>query len=486
MNRTALAYHADCELHEGPERHPECPARTHVAYHHLAALHLVERCIGIAPLECTAERLAYVHDKDYVSSMEALLGLIVEPDMQGDIFYNRHTLRAARLAAGAAVEVVRAVALGMADNGFTLVRPPGHHADIRNPSGFCFFNNAAVAARVAQKEFGMKKVVILDWDVHHGDGTEKIFEEDPSVLCISLHQYANGKGQSVREKKVTSVDAEEALALLSDDDPGESDMGKQQQQKEEVKSTDDGGDSEELPARKKAKVDMDGEDDADDFFRRLGYIDDGSDDDYCTESSDPSPTSSRSEGDENGSDKASFYPGTGFHDHIGIGEGRGYNVNVPWPCHHFGDLEYVYIMEHLCVPMIQEFKPDIIIIAAGFDAVRGDTLGSMGLTPSGYARMTQLLMQCMQHRRVVATFEGGYNIKAVALCIEAVVRTLLGGEACGKESRVLIHRADRLMRDIGERLADTWRSVPVSRDPPLLRVHALFQGKMEVGPNKSK
>ena len=138
-----------------------------------------------------------------------------------------------------------------------------------------------------------------------------------------------------------------------------------------------------------------------------------------------------------------FYPGTGKADRLGGVGALGRNINIPWPAHGFGDLEYCYIVERILLPVIDNFQPDFVFIASGFDAVRGDTLGSMNVTPSGFARMTELILNSVPHGRVVCTLEGGYNVSQVALCAESVIRTLLGGKAI-QESPILIHRAQRL------------------------------------------
>ena len=112
--------------------------------------------------------------------------------IMGDTYCNKFTTNAALVAAGSTIEAVRAVCRDEVDHAFAIVRPPGHHAHCEKVGGFCFVNNAGVAARVAQKEFNMKKVVIFDWDVHVGDGTADIFWEDDSVLYISIHRYDDG------------------------------------------------------------------------------------------------------------------------------------------------------------------------------------------------------------------------------------------------------------------------------------------------------
>lgn len=110
------------------------------------------------------------------------------PSLPADTYVNQHTALCAKLSAGACVDVARAVAAGEARSGVAVVRPPGHHAESNTAMGFCFFNNAGIAARAAQAA-GAGRVLVVDWDVHHGNGTQHIFEADPSVLYLSLHRY---------------------------------------------------------------------------------------------------------------------------------------------------------------------------------------------------------------------------------------------------------------------------------------------------------
>ena len=110
----------------------------------------------------------------------------------GDNYMNKFTRQAASLSAGAVVDGIDAIMSGKCDRAFCLIRPPGHHSNEDCSRGFCFFNNIAIAARCAQKKWGLKRICIFDWDVHHGDGTEQIFLRDPNVLFVSLHRYDEG------------------------------------------------------------------------------------------------------------------------------------------------------------------------------------------------------------------------------------------------------------------------------------------------------
>lgn len=223
----------------------------------------------------------------------------------------------ARLSAGGAIEACRSVVGGQVKNAIAVIRPPGHHAEHSEPGGFCFFNNVCVATRVCQADFPdlCRKVLILDWDVHHGNGIQNIFEGDPNVLYISIHVHRDGK----------------------------------------------------------------------------------------------------------------FYPQSpaGNHKHVGIGEGVGKNINIPWPQHFMGDGDYMHAFQQIVMPVAQEFNPDFVIISAGFDAAEGDTLGMCLVTPAGFAHMTHMLMS-LADGKVVACLEGGYNLRSIAKSALAVTRTLMG------------------------------------------------------------
>jgi histone deacetylase 6 len=180
-----------------PALHPERPDRLRAVAQHLAATGLFQRCRRSEVRECDDSDVRTVHGADYTALMAGLNELVAESadsthNFGSDTYCNQFTLRAARLACGATLAVTEDVARGRADRGFALVRPPGHHAEPDAAMGFCFYNNVGVAARMAREQWGVRRVLIVDWDVHHGNGTERMFLDDPSVLFVSLHRYERG------------------------------------------------------------------------------------------------------------------------------------------------------------------------------------------------------------------------------------------------------------------------------------------------------
>ena len=240
------------------------------------------------------------------------------------VYLSPMTPYCAALSAGGAIEACRAVMLGKVKNVFAVIRPPGHHAEREDVKGFCFFDNVSIATKICQQEFGerCRKVLILDWDVHHGNGIQQANYDDPNVLYISLHVHARGT-----------------------------------------------------------------------FYPESSYRD--------------------------------KRPPYGDHVHCGEGAGLGTNVNVPWSKKGMGDADYIYAFQQVVMPIATEFNPDLVIIAAGFDAAEGDMLGGCKVTPAGYSHMTHMLMS-LAEGRVVACLEGGYNLDSIARSATAVARTFMG------------------------------------------------------------
>ncbi|XP_059043341.1 polyamine deacetylase HDAC10 isoform X4 [Mustela lutreola] len=200
--RTALVYHEEMTaarlLWDDPECEIERPERLTAAVERLQQGGLEQRCLQLAAREASEAELGLVHSPEYVSLMRGTQALSTEElqALSGQydaVYFHPSTFHCARLAAGAALQLVDAVLTGTAHNGLALVRPPGHHSQRAAANGFCVFNNVAIAARYAQKRHGVHRILIVDWDVHHGQGIQYIFEDDPSVLYFSWHRYEHGR-----------------------------------------------------------------------------------------------------------------------------------------------------------------------------------------------------------------------------------------------------------------------------------------------------
>ncbi|GLU32436.1 histone deacetylase family protein [Trinickia caryophylli] len=302
---TAFFTHPDCLLHEmGPE-HPECPERLQAIEDQLIASRigpLLQR--DVAPL-ASLDDLARVHTRshiDYIHSRSPGEGHAwIDPDTA----MNPHTWQAALRAAGAAVAATDAVIEGRYENAFCSIRPPGHHAEPARAMGFCFFNNVAIAARRALDVHGLARVAVVDFDVHHGNGTEAAFTGDERVLMCSFFQHP-------------------------------------------------------------------------------------------------------------------FYPFSGADNHAPN------MVNLPMPARTKGDVVREAI-DMIWLPRLDEFKPEMIFISAGFDAHREDDLGNMGLVEDDYIWITdQIVRVARRHARgrIVSCLEGGYNLSALGRSVVAHVRAL--------------------------------------------------------------
>ena len=187
--RTAYITHDDCLKHDMGLDHPECPARMHAIKDQLIASGLLDCLSHYEAPKASKEQLARVHNSDYIDSIfhqSPQSGLMQIDD---DTAMNPHTLSAALHAAGAVIKGVDLVMSGEMQNAFCNIRPPGHHAGRAGASGFCIFNNIAIAAAHAIERYGLQRVAIADFDVHHGDGTEDIFHDDPRVMLCSTFRH---------------------------------------------------------------------------------------------------------------------------------------------------------------------------------------------------------------------------------------------------------------------------------------------------------
>lgn len=187
--RTAYITHPSCSRHNMGTDHPESPERLHAINDQLIASGVLDHLIHYDAEQASQQQLTQVHDPAYVEWVfrnAPTEGLI---NLDGDTAMNKFTLSAALHAAGAAVQAVDLVMAGEVENAFCCIRPPGHHAGRNGASGFCIFNNVAVAAAHAIRHHGLQRVAILDFDVHHGDGTEDIFHDNPQVMLCSTFRH---------------------------------------------------------------------------------------------------------------------------------------------------------------------------------------------------------------------------------------------------------------------------------------------------------
>jgi len=270
----------------------------------------------LVPIQVRAaaeDDLLLVHSADYLALVEREVHENRRQLSTGDTDIGPESWLAAKIAAGAALSAVDSVFSGAVNNAFCVIRPPGHHASSSRGMGFCLFNNVAVAARHAQRRHGAERILIADWDVHHGNGTQDIFYADGSVLFFSTHQ---------------------------------------------------------------------------------------------------SP----------------WYPGTGDRSERGEGAGEGLTINCPFPAG-AGEGEIVGAFREILLPTAQAFRPDLVLLSAGFDSRIGDPLGQFRLTDTDFMELTRMMLDLAQAHcvgRLVSVLEGGYSLEGLALGVEAHLSALSG------------------------------------------------------------
>lgn len=201
MARTGLAYDSAFLSHRVSPHHPEQPARVQAVIAGLEKDGLLQKLTMLTPRMATDEELATVHSPEYVRRVERACAAGERFLDSLDTEICSESFLAAKLAAGAGLTAVDAVMQGKVTNAFCAVRPPGHHAEHARAMGFCLFNNVAVAARHLQRTHGLERILIVDWDVHHGNGTQAAFYEDDSVLYFSVHQFPHYPGTGAAHEK---------------------------------------------------------------------------------------------------------------------------------------------------------------------------------------------------------------------------------------------------------------------------------------------
>ncbi|MFC1870051.1 histone deacetylase [Chloroflexota bacterium] len=293
-------------------QHVESARRLEVAIAHLEQTGLKSQLTLIKPRAASEEEILLIHQKQYLSHIKDVAqkgGGWLDPDtvMSPDSY------QPALYAAGGAIMAAESVIKGEVASAFALVRPPGHHATPQHAMGFCLFNNIAIAAKYAMAKHNLERILIIDFDVHHGNGTQAAFYDNPKVFYISTHEHP-------------------------------------------------------------------------------------------------------------------FYPGTGSIEETGKGKGKGTTLNIPLPAG-CGDAEYQNVFEQIIMPAARRFKPQFIMVSAGYDLHWADPLAMMHVTTTGLAQIAKIIRGLAEELcggRLVFTLEGGYNLTALATSIKATFDVLLG------------------------------------------------------------
>lgn len=302
-------------LHE-TGAHVESPARLRAIYDMLHKERLWDRMVTIKPRLAEMGELTLNHTPSYINMLESMGA----GRLDADTVVSDRSYETALLAVGGSLNLVEAIMEGDISTGLALIRPPGHHAETGIGMGFCLFNNIAIVVRHLQKSYSLKRVAIVDWDLHHGNGSQHSFYSEREVLYMSIHQ---------------------------------------------------------------------------------------------------SPC----------------YPGTGSLGETGEGEGTGFTVNIPIPSG-VGDRGYVKAFKELFIPTMTTYKPDIILVSAGFDSHRLDPLGGMEVSAEGFGEMTSLLLDIADELcggKIAFFLEGGYSLDGLAQSVKEVALRMLGEKETNSE-----------------------------------------------------
>ncbi len=346
MGKVAIIRDPLCLKHRNGPAHPERPERLVAIDEMIEHAPFRNSLIELPSRNADPEELAMVHTASYIDLVRGTAAqshTYLDPDTGA----NRHTWNAALRAAGSALCAIDAIMENLSSAAFALTRPPGHHAETDRAMGFCIFNNVAIAAQYARKRYGLTRIAILDWDVHHGNGTMKSFYDTAEVLYASLHQYP-------------------------------------------------------------------------------------------------------------------YYPGTGKIEDSGAGSGSGFTVNLPLRAG-LTDADYLALFREVIVPVFDEYKPELILVSAGFDAHRDDPLAGMELSDHGFAAMTQAVSEVAARHasgRMAYILEGGYNVRSLAAGVGEVLETLISTPENGGWCKGIPPQSEyigSILREARAELAPHWR-----------------------------
>ena len=361
--------------------HPECPERIEAIFSALQGEDLVKHFERVPARFATIDEITLVHTKKHCTEIQKLANDVAYRESREDllsedsVYVCAGTEQAAKLSAGSVIELTERVVNGRNRNGLAIVRPPGHHAERQRPMGFCIFNNCAVAAAYARRHLGVERVLIVDWDVHHGNGIQKMFIDDPGVFYFSVHRYHHG----------------------------------------------------------------------------------------------------------------TFYPHTkdAGPEEIGVGDGKGYNANVGWNASKMGDADYMAAWHRILMPVAHQYAPQLVIVAAGFDAALGDPIGKCRLSPHGYAHLLHQLLG-LAGGKVVVALEGGYSLKTISRAATSCAKTLLGippPPLKGRDAFVPKASAIRAINKTIRALAPHWEALQTD---PMHFKDPMFRATNLLGNNKDR
>ncbi|KXH76357.1 MAG: hypothetical protein AM326_07145 [Candidatus Thorarchaeota archaeon SMTZ-45] len=347
---TDLVYHDIFVEHVMSPGHPESPERLRSALNSIRSAGLLDsqKVNLLTPNRAPLSEVYLLHGKEYLE------GIKEKSEKGGGIYtmdtsVNSYTYDAALYAAGGGIDAVDRVMHGDAENAFVLCRPPGHHAEYEKAFGFCFINNVAIAAKHLLEKHAVERVLIVDYDAHHGNGTQRSFYSSKDVFYVGLHQ-----------------------------------------------------------------------------------------------------------------DGRTLFPGSGFPNEIGMGEGVGYTINLAmYPG--AGDYSYNRAFSQVVEPIAESYNPDFILVSVGYDGHFMDPLTNLGLTTAGFAMMNTKLKQIANSYadgRIVCFLEGGYNLEVMGMCSLNLLQELMGIDVTSFDDK---YNESNIVSDYTEKLIEK-----IITDSPLL------------------